>query len=119
MTVKQMDSIEKVKVSAGEKTWIQVLLSSDETPHFAMRRFTIDPGGFMPYHTNEVEHEQLILRGEAEIVCKGETFRVKKDDVTLIPAGEPHSYRCIGNEPFEFLCLVPNLEDTIKMVKDR
>ncbi|RKX73246.1 MAG: cupin domain-containing protein, partial [Spirochaetes bacterium] len=33
-------------------------------------------------------------------------------------AGEPHSYRCIGNEPFEFLCLVPNQVDTIEMVGD-
>jgi len=118
MIIKKMNTVEKVVVDAGEKTWIQVLLSSDETPNFAMRRFTIEPGGFMPYHTNTVEHEQLILRGEAEIICKGEIFRVKKDDVTLIPAGEPHSYRCIGDEPFEFLCLVPNLVDTIEMVED-
>lgn len=119
MTIKEMKSVEKSKVAAGKDTWIQVLLAPDETPHFAMRRFTIEPGGFMPYHTNTVEHEQLILRGEAEIVCMGETLRVKKDDVTLIPAGEPHSYRCIGDEPFEFLCLVPNQEDTIQMVGDR
>jgi len=118
MTIKKMNSVEKAIVDAGEKTWIQVLLSSDEAPNFAMRRFTIEPGGFMPYHTNTVEHEQLILQGEAEIVCQGEIFRVKKDDVTLIPAGEPHSYRCIGDEPFEFLCLVPNQEDTIEMVGD-
>jgi quercetin dioxygenase-like cupin family protein len=83
-----------------------------------MRRFTIEPGGFMPYHTNTVEHEQLVLNGEAEVVCNGKNFRVKKDDVTFIPAGEPHSYRCIGNESFEFLCMVPNRKDTITMVKD-
>lgn len=113
-----MESIEKSKVAAGDKTWIQVLLGPGETPHFAMRKFTIEPGGFMPYHTNAVEHEQLILKGEAEIVCKGEKLRVKKDDITLIPAGEPHSYRCIGDVAFEFLCLVPNLEDTIELVGD-
>ena len=60
MTIKGMESVEKSKVAAGENTWIQVLLASDETPHFAMRRFTIEPGGFMPYHTNTVEHEQLM-----------------------------------------------------------
>lgn len=116
MTIKKMKSVEKSQVAVGEKTFIQVLLGPDETPNFAMRRFTIEPGGFMPYHTNTVEHEQLILRGEAEIVCNGELLRVRKNDITLIPASEPHSYRCIGDEPFEFLCLVPNLEDKIEMV---
>lgn len=115
MTVKQMNRVEKKAVAAGEKTWIQVLIGPDEGPHFAMRRFTIESGGSMPCHTNTVEHEQLILAGEAEIICQGEVFRVKKGDVTLIPAGEPHSYRCIGDESFEFLCLVPNIEDTIEL----
>lgn len=117
MTVKQLDAVERQPVAAGEKTWIQVLFGPDEGPHFAMRRFTIEPGGSMPYHTNTVEHEQLILSGEAEVVCSGKTHRVKKGDVTLIPAGEPHSYRCLGDEPFQFLCMVPNLNDTIELVE--
>ena len=116
MTIKKMTEVPKAVVGAGEKTWIQVLIGPDEGPHFAMRRFTIEPGGFMPYHTNAVEHEQLVLRGEAEVVCAGEVLRVKKDDVTLIPAGEPHSYRCVGDEPFEFLCMVPNDPDVIELV---
>ncbi len=116
MTVKDSDSVEKKEVAAGEKTWIQVLIGPGEGPNFAMRKFTIEPGGSMPYHTNTVEHEQLILGGQAEVLCSGKTIRVKKGDVTLIPAGEPHSYKCIGNEPFEFLCMVPNLEDNIEIV---
>ncbi len=52
-------------VEAGEKTSMQVLIGSNEGPHFAMRRFCIEPGGSMPCHTNTVEHEQFVLRGRA------------------------------------------------------
>jgi quercetin dioxygenase-like cupin family protein len=118
MTVKKLGDVAKKAVPNGEKTSIQVLIGPDEGPHFAMRKFTIEPGGSVPYHTNTVEHEQLVLRGSGELVCNGETFVVKKDDVTLLPAGEPHSYKCLGDEPFEFLCMVPNGEDVMEIVEE-
>ncbi len=118
MIRRQLKDIAPVPVSAGEKTEMQMLISPDEAPHFAMRRFTIHPGGFMPLHTNKVEHEQLVLEGEAEVVIDGATYRVKKDDVVFIPAGVPHSYKTLGDTPFRFLCLVPNLEDEIILVEN-
>jgi len=45
-----------------------------------------------------------------------ESFIAVKDDIIFIPAGVPHSYNVIGDEDYEFLCLVPNKEDTIEMV---
>ena len=39
-----------------------------------------------------------------------------KDDVVFIPAGIPHWYNAEGDEPFEFLCIVPNIPDKLKMV---
>ena len=118
MFVKKMSQISLVKVSAGEKTYMQVLISSQEGPNFAMRRFIIEPGGSMPRHTNIVEHEQLVLGGRAEIGIGGQTFNVQKDNVVFIPAGEAHWYKNSGNEPFEFLCMVPNKEDHIEIVGD-
>jgi len=117
MFVKHVNEIVKEEVKAGSKTTRQVLISSNEGPNFAMRKFTIEPGGGMPLHTNSVEHEQLVLGGKAEIIIGGKAYEVKKDDIVFIPAGVPHSYKTIGNEPFEFLCMVPNKEDVIKIVK--
>ncbi|MCD8543739.1 MAG: cupin domain-containing protein [Sulfurospirillum cavolei] len=71
----------------------------------------------MPYHTNEVEHEQYVLKGKAQVRLGEELFIAEKDDVLFIPAGVAHSYDVIGEEDYEFLCLVPNLEDKIEMVK--
>ena len=72
------------------------------------RRFTIRAGGHMPMHTNTVEHQQYVLRGQADVTIDGEAFVVERGSVVLIPAGAPHAYRTKGDEDFVFLCLIPN-----------
>jgi len=116
MTVRRADSIEAQPVLAGRDTTIQVLISSQEGPNFALRRFRMQKGGGMPLHTNTVEHEQYVLRGRARIVIGSEAHDVSAGDVVLIPEGVPHSYENAGDEPFEFLCIIPNRPDTITMV---
>jgi quercetin dioxygenase-like cupin family protein len=118
MTVKHSNDVEAKNVAAGKDTTIQVLISSQEGPNFALRKFSMLPGGGMPRHTNEVEHEQYVLRGEATITIGDETHHVKTGDAVFIPAGAIHSYENIGGEPFEFLCIVPNKEDVIKIVDE-
>ena len=105
-------------VSSGTSTTRQVLIGPDEAPNFAMRKFTMEPGGGMPRHTNTVEHEQYVLRGEATVTIGDESHRVKAGDVLFIPEGAIHSYQNTGEEPFEFLCIVPNKEDKITMVDE-
>ena len=117
MSVKHTHEIETKNVEAGSGTTIQVLISAEEGPHFAMRRFVMQPGGGMPNHTNLVEHEQFVLNGHAEICIGEEVFEVRKGDVVFIPAEIPHWYKNIGQEPFEFLCLVPNLPDEINILE--
>jgi len=116
MTVKQLDDVTVQPVQAGQGTRFQVLISSDEGPNFAMRRFMMEPGGGMPNHTNQVEHEQFVLRGHARIGIGGEEIEVQAGNVVFIPAGVPHWYQNIGNEPFEFLCMVPNKPDKIEIL---
>jgi quercetin dioxygenase-like cupin family protein len=116
--VKRADGVAAEEVKAGSGTVRQVLISSDEGPHFALRRFIIQPGGGMPRHTNTVEHEQFVLRGAARITLGDEVHHVQAGDVVFIPAGVPHSYEPESDEPFEFLCVVPNEPDVIELVKD-
>lgn len=116
MSVKHVDEIPAERVSAGKGTTRQILIGPDEGPHFAMRRFVMEPGGGMPAHTNTVEHEQYVLRGRARIGIGDEEIDVKQGDVVYIPAGKPHWYSAAGDEPFEFLCIVPNQPDKIELV---
>ena len=119
MSVKHSAEIPAQLVQAGESTTIQVLISAQEGPHFAMRRFVMGPGGGMPNHTNAVEHEQYVLRGRARIGIAADEFEVLAGDVVFIPAGVPHWSRNVGDEDFEFLCLVPNQEDQIRIVDQK
>jgi quercetin dioxygenase-like cupin family protein len=117
MSVKHSKEIDLEIVPAGYKTSRQVLISSEEAPNFAMRKFILGPGGNMPNHTNTVEHEQYVLNGRAEIAIGDKIYHVQKDDVVFIPANLSHWYKVIGNESFEFLCLIPNKKDEIKLIK--
>ncbi|HVN16744.1 MAG TPA: cupin domain-containing protein [Anaerolineales bacterium] len=118
MSVKHANDVEAKNVTAGKDTTIQVLISSQEGPNFALRRFIMQKGGGMPRHTNTVEHEQYVLRGQATITIGDETYHVKTGDVVFIPEGAIHSYQNEGEEPFEFLCIIPNKEDKITVVDE-
>ena len=116
MSVKHMQDVESQVVKAGDGTTIQVLISSQEGPNFALRRFVMEPDGGMPNHTNTVEHEQYVLRGSAHTGIGEETFDVCAGDVVYIPQGVPHWYQNVGEENFEFLCIIPNKPDEVKII---
>ena len=118
MTVKHAQDVEAKDVAAGKDTTIQVLISSQEGPNFALRKFSMQKGGGMPRHTNTVEHEQYVLCGQATITIGNETYQVKTGDVVFIPEGAIHSYQNMGEGPFEFLCIIPNKEDKITIVDE-
>ena len=103
-------------VPAGTSTSMQVLVGPEEgAPHFALRRFVIQEGGGMPLHTNDVEHEQYVLRGRARITIGEAVHEVQADHTLFIPAGVPHSYEVVEG-PFEFICVVPNHPDQIRVM---
>ena len=116
MWIRHANDVAAEPVKAGTGTKRQVLISSEEGPNFALRRFIMEPGGGMPAHTNTVEHEQYVLRGSATIGIGDETAEVRAGNVVFIPAGTPHWYKAHGSEPFEFLCIVPNKPDKIEIV---
>jgi quercetin dioxygenase-like cupin family protein len=105
-------------VGAGRDTARQLLTGPMEGSVFHMRRFVMHPGGGIPLHTNEIEHQQYVLAGEATIGLGDEVVKVKAGDVIHIPAGLPHWYRAEGNRPFEILCAVPNGPDQIRMIEE-
>ncbi len=114
--VKRAAAVERRAVAGGSAISTQVLIGpEDGAPNFAMRRFTMDAGGGMPRHTNEVEHEQYVLRGRARVGIGDRVHEVGADDVLYIPAGAPHFYEVI-EAPFEFLCMVPNAPDRIEIL---
>lgn len=107
--VKQVASLEARPVERGEKAFIQVLIGpEDGAPHFITRKFTLLPGGRIPLHRHPtVEHEQYVLSGRMRVHLGGEVKEVSAGQAVYIPPGTPHAYANEGEEPVEFLCVIP------------
>ena len=78
----------------------------DGAPTFLMRQFTVEPGGFTPYHKHDWEHEVYILEGQGKVRYEGREERIQPGDAILIPPGKMHQFQA-GAETLKFLCLVP------------
>ncbi|MCU7874607.1 MAG: cupin domain-containing protein [Candidatus Thiodiazotropha sp. (ex Lucinoma borealis)] len=114
--VRKNGSRKSVEVTAGQGTSMQVLISAEEAPNFAFRKFVMEPHGGMPKHKNLVEHEQYVLRGSGVIEIAGKIFEVTAGDSVFIPSKVPHSY-IAGKDGLEFICVVPNEEDKVEIVE--
>lgn len=115
--VRPADAATAQPVKAGTATQMQVLLGPEQgAPNFTMRLFRMGLGGGMPLHTNQVEHEQYVLRGRARVTIGDRVHDVGPDHTLYIPASAPHSYQVV-EAPFEFLCVVPNATDQIRLVE--
>ncbi|NLV04928.1 cupin domain-containing protein [Haloarcula rubripromontorii] len=116
--IHRAEDIEYEPVDAADGLAKGVLVGEEQGGgHLAIRRFTLAPGGSVPKHTNEIEHEQYVLAGRYTVGIEGEEYAVEAGDSLHIPAGAVHWYRNEGNEPGAFLCAVPAGDDEIKLQK--
>jgi len=107
-----LDQVEKIKVKmeGASGAWKQVPLSaSDGAPVYAYRVFTVEPGGYTPYHAHDYEHMNYIIEGEGVIVKEdGTELAVKGGDFAMVMPNEKHQYRNMSNEkPMVMICGVP------------
>ncbi|MFW9831310.1 MAG: cupin domain-containing protein [Candidatus Thorarchaeota archaeon] len=93
------------------KTTIRWLINRDNGARtFAMRRFEIQPGGEIPLHTHEADHEIYILSGEGVVLTNEQEVEVKPDMFLYVPPNEEHGYRNSGDNPLVFICIIPLVE---------
>lgn len=87
---------------------IQVLINEEQgAPTFAMRHFTVEPGGHTPFHSHDWEHEVYILEGEGEVVGEQGSIPFREGCAVFVRAGEVHQFRNTGAGPMRFLCMIP------------
>ncbi len=101
--------ISPVEMEGADKVGIQVLMSADDgAPNFALRRFTVAPGGHTPLHTHDNEHEIFVLSGTGKLVFEGKEYPLEPGSFALVDPGSLHQFRNAGDDDFVFLCAVPN-----------
>ncbi|MCJ0620428.1 cupin domain-containing protein [Haloarcula hispanica] len=114
--IRRADDIAYEAVDAADGLEKGVLIGEENgSGNLAIRRFTLAPGGSVPKHTNDIEHEQYVLSGRYTVGIEGEEHEVEAGDSLHIPAGAVHWYRNDGDEPGSFLCAVPAGDDEIKL----
>ena len=85
-------------------TRIQVLVA--DGPNFAMRLFTIEPGGHTPLHSHPWEHEVYIVSGAGRTRGAMEA-EISAGDAVYVPPGELHSFVNSGDGELSMICVVP------------
>ncbi|MCR4428907.1 MAG: cupin domain-containing protein [Caldiserica bacterium] len=87
----------------------RVLIGKDDgAGNFCMRFFELSPGGFTPRHSHPWEHEIFIHKGQAEVLKDGGFIPVLPGTALFVPGGEEHQIRNPGDEPLQFVCLIPS-----------
>ncbi len=74
---------------------------------YAMRIFTVEPGGYTPKHTHDWPHINLVLSGTGTVLTGDTETAIEKGSYAYVPGGTLHQFRNTGSEPLEFMCIVP------------
>jgi quercetin dioxygenase-like cupin family protein len=101
-----------VEFANSKKTYVRWLVGRNTgAKTYAMRHFEIKPGGIVPLHSHDEEHEIFVLEGEAKVIGGKKGAVAKKDDVIFVPSNLPHGYdNTEGKESFRFICVIPLLK---------
>jgi quercetin dioxygenase-like cupin family protein len=112
MKIISSDKVEKKKVQmeGSSGAWKQLPLgSNDGTPVYSFRIFTLEPGGYTPYHSHPSEHMNYVIEGRGVLVDEaGNKHLLKEGDFALVKPYEKHQYRNdLPDKPFKMICGVP------------
>lgn len=93
--------------SAKGATGRVVIGKADGDPHFCMRVFEIEGGGYSAKHSHEYEHQVFVHSGQGEIWNGNAWQNVAAGSVLYIPGGEEHQIKSTGQGPLIFVCCIP------------
>jgi len=109
--VRRMDEVPGKDLSDGREivgVEKKVLIGpTDGAPTFAVRLFTLEPGGHTPHHAHPFEHGVIVLEGEGEVLTEAGPLPLASGTVAFVPPSEQHQFRNTGTGPLKFLCIVP------------
>ncbi len=110
-TVRKTDEVLQVDMSDGRQvvgaTKKLLIGPQDGAPTFAVRLFTLTPGGHTPHHQHPFEHGVFVLEGKGELAVQDELYPLSPHTVAHVAPNEVHQFRNTGQEPLRFLCVVP------------
>jgi len=111
MHITRLDKVEKtiIEMEGARDVYKQIPLSrKDGVPTFSFRVFTIEPGGYTPFHQHEFEHMNYVINGEGVLVAEDRDHELREGDFALILAGEKHQFKNSSEtQNLLIICAVP------------
>ena len=112
MKIVALDAVAKQRLESDEMKGVskQVPVGiADGTPTMSLRVFSVEPGGFTPYHSHPWEHLNYILAGSGAMIDEaGNEHPITSGDYAFVAPNEKHQFRNTGaTEDLRFICLVP------------
>lgn len=94
--------------SRADRATRQILIGLEEqSPHFHLRYFAVQPDGYTSLDQHAHDHGVYILHGRARLHLEHEEHVIAAGDVVYIAGNEVHQFFTLGEEPLGFLCIVP------------
>ena len=101
LTDVQMDGVRdasKANVIGPEQGW----------DNHTLRVFRLGPGGYTPRHQHDWEHVNHVITGRGKLRIGDEIHDLSEKDFAFVPPNTEHQFENPYDEPFEFICIVPN-----------
>lgn len=114
MLIRRADEMDgqPVTMPGAERVQMRLMVGrADGAPTFAMRHFTVEPGGHTPRHEHNYEHEVYVVAGTGRVEHAGELRDIAAGDVVFVEPNVVHQFTNPGEQPLQFLCLVPTSFD--------
>jgi quercetin dioxygenase-like cupin family protein len=89
----------------------QILVGPREGFAGFLREFTVEPGGFTPYHQHDWHHVVYILEGQGTLRTAEGEQSLERGSVIYAAPGSLHGFANAGSGVLRFLCLVPEKGD--------
>ncbi|MCF7926709.1 MAG: cupin domain-containing protein [Candidatus Izimaplasma sp.] len=99
----------EIKNDQVKNITMKVLLSNEDGwKDHVMREFEVKKDGHTTKHQHPWFHVNYVLEGEGELLLNGSYQKLTKGSVAFVPANKEHQFRNTKDEPFRFICIVPN-----------
>jgi quercetin dioxygenase-like cupin family protein len=101
---------QEVQMEGAENVKMKILIGlPDGSNNIIMRHFQVAQNGHTPRHTHDFEHVIKVEKNKGIFVDKNGTEHELKEGMSLfVEPNEEHQFKNPYNEPFEFLCIIPN-----------
>jgi quercetin dioxygenase-like cupin family protein len=111
MYITSLNKVEKriLTLEDAKGVYKQIPLArKNGVPTFSFRVFTVEPGGYTPFHRHEFEHMNYVIEGGGILVGEDREHDLEEGDFALVLPGEKHQFKNSSeNQNLVIICAVP------------